>query len=103
MCLQNTQIGREGNTIKLKVILTLVVLIGGGIMLFAQGPSITVDPVRHGNLTRAQESIPGAWNSVDSAQRDNRYRLAGHAAKAKELLTEASREIQMAADTADAK
>ncbi len=86
---------------KNKLVVTLVVLIGAGVLLFAEAPPVTVNPSRHGNLARAQESIQGAWNWVDTAQRDNHYHLGGHAEKAKELLAQASQEIQAAADAAD--
>ena len=56
---------------------------------------------RHGNLRAAQENIVQAWRLVDEAQRDNNYRLGGHAGRAKELLTQANDELRLAADTAN--
>jgi hypothetical protein len=56
---------------------------------------------RHGNLRDAQEHIVQAWRLVGEAQRDNDSRLGGHAARAKELLSQANDELRLAADTAN--
>jgi len=55
----------------------------------------------HGNLRDAQEEISAAWQSVSRAQAANDSRLGGHAARAKELLTQANEELRMAADVAN--
>jgi len=56
---------------------------------------------RHGNLRAAQEQIDAAFQSISRAQEANDSRLGGHAGRAKELLTQASEELRMAADTAN--
>lgn len=56
---------------------------------------------RHGNLRAAQEHIAQAWQMVDAAQVANDSRLGGHAGRAKELLTQASQELRLAADVAN--
>ncbi len=86
---------------KNKLIPAMLVLVGASVVLFADAPAVTVDQSRHGNLARAQRSIQAAWSSINTAQRDNRYHLGGHAEKAKELLAQANQEIQYAADSAD--
>lgn len=84
----------------------LFILIGAVVascaMAVAQAPSVTVDPSRHGNLAAAQDSVVQAWGHIGDAQRANDSHLAGHAARAKELLSQANMEIQLAADQADA-
>jgi hypothetical protein len=56
---------------------------------------------RHGNLRNAQEHIVDAWQLVSNAQYDNNSRLGGHAARAKELLSQANEELRLAADVAN--
>jgi hypothetical protein len=56
---------------------------------------------RHGNLRSAQENIVEAWRLVGDAQSDNDSRLGGHAARAKELLSEANEELRLAANVAN--
>ena len=68
-------------------------LTAGG-MLIAQGP-------RHPNLEAAQGFIGQAMGAISAAQRANEYDLGGHAAHAKDLLAQASREVRMASHTAN--
>lgn len=79
----------------------MLILLTSALALFAQQPYITINPNRHGNLWSAQQSIAIAYQKVDAAQRANRYRLGGHAARAKDLLNQANQEITMAAQYAD--
>jgi apolipoprotein N-acyltransferase len=69
-------------------------------MVFAQQPPVNVGD-RHGNMRAAQQLIQQAWRKVDEAQQDNHYNLGGHAARAKELLFQASEEIRLSADAAN--
>jgi hypothetical protein len=71
-----------------------------GAVMFAQRPPVDVGE-RHGNMRAAQELIQQAWMKVDEAQQDNNYNLGGHAGRAKELLTQASNQIKMAAEAAN--
>jgi hypothetical protein len=71
-----------------------------GAVVFAQPPVNVGD--RHGNMRAAQQLIQQAWERVNEAQKDNRYDLGGHASKAKELLSQASEEIKMSAEAANA-
>jgi hypothetical protein len=87
---------------KLKMkILTLFAAAAFPILAVAQAPVVTVDPQRHGNLARAQESIVQAFNNISAAQSANDDKLGGHAGKAKDLLRQANDEISAAASVAD--
>ncbi len=86
-----------------KTALTGVVGIGlvAGGFLMAQGPRPDIDPRRHPNLAEAQRMIEGAFNKVTEAQAANDKDMEGHAARAKELLSQASHELKIAAEMAD--
>jgi hypothetical protein len=71
-----------------------------GAAVFAQQPPVNVGE-RHGNMRAAQQLIQQAWQKVNEAQQDNHYNLGGHAGRAKELLSQASEEIRLAADAAN--
>jgi hypothetical protein len=72
-----------------------------GTSAFAQeAPHVDIGQ-RHGNLRNAQENIVAAYDYVSNAQDANDDRLGGHAARAKELLAEANRELRLAANTAN--
>ena len=75
---------------------------GMGALVYAQGgpPPINIGK-RHGNMRAAQELIQQAWIKVDSAQQDNNYNLGGHAGRAKDLLSQASDEIKLAAEASN--
>ena len=70
-------------------------------VVWAQEPEQNVDPERHGNLAAAQRLVVEAFDRLSEAQEDNRYKLGGHAARAKDLLRQANDEIKLAADTAN--
>jgi hypothetical protein len=67
----------------------------------AQQPPVVDIGERHGNLREAQQLIQQAYDIIGRAQYDNNSRLGGHAARAKELLAEASAELRAAADVAN--
>jgi hypothetical protein len=56
---------------------------------------------RHPNLAAAQHLIDQAYAKVSAAQQANEWDMGGHAAKAKELLDQANREIKQAATAAN--
>ncbi|WP_109126386.1 hypothetical protein [Dyella sp. C11] len=64
------------------------------------GPFVDIGQ-RHGNLRHAQENIVAAYQYVGNAQAANEDQLGGHAARAKELLAEANRELRLAANVAN--
>jgi hypothetical protein len=78
-------------------------LIGGVVALgFASGYLIgQVDPHRHPNLAAAQNACAQASAALHRAQQANEYDMNGHATKAERLLSDAYREIQEAAGSAN--
>lgn len=56
---------------------------------------------KHPNLCRAQKQTDNAFKSITAAQQANEYDLAGHAAKAKELLDQANKELKQAAEVSN--
>jgi hypothetical protein len=66
----------------------------------AQAPIVDIGQ-RHGNLRDAQQLIVQAYAVIDRAQYDNHSQLGGHAAHAKELLSQADEELRLAADVAN--
>jgi hypothetical protein len=83
-----------------KSLMVAAMLVAGGAAM-AQEPAQNIG-MRHGNLRAAQDMVRQAFDYVTNAQIDNRYDLGGHAGRAKELLREASDELKMAAQTANA-
>lgn len=72
----------------------------GGILL-AQKPERDVSSRRHPNLAAAQRFCDQAFQKITAAQEANEYDMNGHAAKAKELLDQAARELKLAAEAAN--
>jgi hypothetical protein len=56
----------------------------------------------HKNLEAAHNKIKVAISAMEAAQKANGYDMAGHAAKAEQLLRDAEHEITLAADAANA-
>ena len=73
-------------------VLCLASFAGGA--LVAQGP-------RHPNLRAAQDLINQAFDRITAAQQANEWDMGGHAARAKDLLEQAKREIRLATETAN--
>ena len=82
-----------------KTMLVGAMLLTGGIAL-AQEPPQNIG-MRHGNLRAAQQLVREAYDYVTNAQAANEYDLGGHAARAKQLLRDASQELKLAAETAN--
>jgi hypothetical protein len=82
-----------------KLVLGSVLSLG----LFASGVLVgqDVSARRHPNLNAAQRFIEQAVNKVSAAQAANEFDMGGHAAKAKDLLDQAYREIKLAAEAAN--
>jgi hypothetical protein len=68
----------------------------------AARPADNVSHHRHPNLAAAQRLSTQAYEKVVAAQRANEFDLNGHAAKAKELLDQANRELKQAAEASNA-
>lgn len=71
-------------------------------LTLAQEPVQDIDPRIHPNLAEAQRLLVEANHRVMDAQKDNRYDMRGHAEKARQLMAEASRELKLAAEAANA-
>ena len=75
-----------------------------GSLVYGQGmkpPAEDISAKKHPNLAAAQRHCDMAFEKIQAAQAANEFDLAGHAAKAKELLEEASRELKQAAEAAN--
>lgn len=77
-----------------------------GLSLVVTGISIAqpehdVSGHRHPNIAAAQRLVDQAFNRISDAQRANEWDMDGHAAKAKELLEQANRELKAAAESAN--
>lgn len=76
-----------------------------GLMLMgvtlAQRPATDIDPARHPTLADAQHHILQAFEKSEESQKYYKDELGGHVDKAKQLLTQASRELKEAAEYAD--
>jgi hypothetical protein len=81
------------------------VILSGALVLGLAASAITiaqnVNPNRHPNLAAAQRLIDQAIGKVSAAQQANEFDMGGHAAKAKDLLEDANREIKLAAEAAN--
>ena len=75
-----------------------------GSMVYGQGmkpPAENISGKRHPNLAAAQRHLDMAFEKIQAAQAANEWDLAGHAAKAQELIDQASRELKQAAETSN--
>jgi hypothetical protein len=81
-----------------KTVLGSVIAVG-----LVAGGAITaqINPNRHPNLAAAQRLTEQAYNKVSAAQQANEWDMNGHAAKAKDLLDQANRELQAATAAAN--
>jgi hypothetical protein len=68
----------------------------------AAPPAQNVSGARHPNLAAAQRLANQAYNKITAAQQANEFDLAGHAAKAKDLLDQVNNELKQAAQTSNA-
>lgn len=59
-----------------------------------------ISEAKHRNLAIAQDSVDKAYQRVIDAQKANEFDLGGHAAKARTLLEDASKELKLAATEA---
>jgi hypothetical protein len=56
----------------------------------------------HPNLMAAHNHVKEAFEKISAAQKANEFDMDGHAAKAKDLLEQAEKEITLAAEAASA-
>ena len=71
-----------------------------GLAMFAAGFTVAQGP-RHPNLEAAQRFIAQAIDRISAAQAANEWDMNGHAAHAKDLLDQASREVRLASQAAN--
>jgi hypothetical protein len=71
-----------------------------GLAMFAAGFTVAQGP-RHPNLEAAQRLINQAYDKISAAQAANEWDMDGHAAKAKDLLSDAKEQIRLAAQAAN--
>jgi F0F1-type ATP synthase membrane subunit b/b' len=75
-----------------------------GSLVYGQGmkpPKEDISAKRHPNLAAAQRHLDMAFEKIQAAQQANEWDLAGHAAKAKELIDQASRELKESAEASN--
>jgi hypothetical protein len=68
-----------------------------GVLFAQQRPADDISPRIHPNLAAAQKLTNEAYDKLVIAQGANDFDMEGHAAKAKELLVEASHQMKAAA------
>ena len=71
-------------------------------LTLAQEPVVNIDGKIHPNLFQAQKLIAQANQFIITAQKDNRYDMKGNASNARKHLVEASEELKLAAEAANA-
>ncbi len=78
-------------------------LVLGSVLCVASfaGGVLVAQGIRHPNLRAAQQLIAQAYARIGDAQRANEWDMGGHAARAKDLLDQASREIKLATEEAN--
>ncbi len=81
--------------------LSTALITSAAVMAKDPGPVQNVSAKRHPNLHAAQKLLEGAFQKITAAQKANEYDMEGHAAKAKELIEQASSEIKLAAEAAN--
>ncbi len=72
------------------------------VVTLAQAPVQNINKNKHPNLAQAQSLVVQADNYMVNAQKDNRYDMHGHAKNARQFLVQASQEMKLAAEDADA-
>lgn len=63
-------------------------------VVLAQAPVQNINKNKHPNLAEAQSHVAEAYNSITTAQKDNRYDMHGHAQNAQNLLVQVSQELK---------
>ena len=80
---------------------TIGLLFGSLVYAQMKPPAENISGKRHPNLAAAQRLCDQAFEKIQAAQSANEFDMDGHAAKAKELLDQASRELKEAARAAN--
>ena len=82
-------------------ILSLGLLFGSLVYGQMGMPQQNISGKKHPNLAAAQRLCDQAFEKIQAAQSANEWDMSGHAAKAKELLEQASHELKQAAESAN--
>lgn len=69
--------------------------------MLAQKPVHNVSKQKHPNIAAAQRLVDQAFAKISAAQQANEWDMNGHAAKAKDLLDQANKELKLAAEAAN--
>ena len=75
----------------------VVVLVFVGALFAQQRPADDISPKLHPHMAEAQKLCNKAYDEMVEAQGANDFDMEGHAAKAKQLLVEASHQMKAAA------
>jgi hypothetical protein len=86
---------------KLTPLVIAGVLVSATLVLAQEAPVVNISSYRHGNLAAAQSYIVQAYQMVSQAQAANDDQLGGHAARAKQLLSQADSELRQAANVSN--
>jgi hypothetical protein len=78
-----------------------IALLFSGLMYAQRPPAEDISPKRHPNLAAAQRLCRQAYDKISAGQQANEWDMEGHAAKAKDLLDQASNELKAAAEAAN--
>jgi hypothetical protein len=70
-------------------------------LLVASGGVAQMNASRHPHLAAAQAAGEKAYNELSAAQAANDFDMGGHAAKAKDLLQQANKELMLAVQDAN--
>ena len=81
--------------------IVVTALISGTILLAQGPPVVNISWYRDGNLAAAQSYVVQAYQMVSQAQQANDDELGGHAARAKQLLSQADYELRQAANVSN--
>jgi len=76
-------------------------LLASGILIAQGPPAENIDPSRHPHLSAAQHHLRMAFDEASEAQHANDWDMDGHAARAKELMTQAAHELKESAESAN--
>jgi hypothetical protein len=89
-------------TRKIQVLTAILAAVSFCGVILAQEPVLNIDKKRHPALAQAQEFLIRANQSIEAAQKANKYDMQNHAEKARQLLLEADKELKAAAEAANA-
>ena len=92
----------QGKQLLSRSMLAMALLFGS--LAYGQGmkpPKEDISAKKHPNLAAAQRHLDMAFEKIQTAQQANEWDLEGHAAKAKELIDQASRELKQSAEAAN--